>query len=298
MPACLYVHPGSPFYKTGLIKLLEQVVNLRLTALGNLPKILLLLSDRGWDRNLGLNSTRACIVPTPGLSRVFCLLRHFSSRDSIISLGGQKEGPCDKVLKAGLKRKGEWDYNIIWDWSELYLGSCCSEPQDTFTVDSAQVLPFASSPSSFSLYRPHSPIFPSVALFSTDLSLSVACVVAGPALVVIVMIARHPSAITIRKLWKVTILLCTRPGYHRARLGPHSKVLEGERVSTWAWGRAFIEEEDGDLQEEKTNIHLMQWWGTGSGQRWLGSLGLYLVLWLEMCSLKSEHHLRSGCLGN
>ena len=38
-------------------------------------------------------------------------------------------------------------------------------------------------------------------ILCADLCLSVTSVVAGAALVVLIMIARHPSAITIRKLW-------------------------------------------------------------------------------------------------
>lgn len=71
------------------------------------------------------------------------------------------------------------------------------------------------------------------------------CVVAGPALVVIIMIARHPSAITTRKLGKDTGLLLTRPTRYTAHLGPYSRAREGEREGgrdgecANTWGSAF-----------------------------------------------------------
>lgn len=66
-------------------------------------------------------------------------------------------------------------------------------------------------------------------MFCTGLSLLIS-VVAGPVLVVF-MIARHPSAITSRKLWKDTGLLCTRPWNYI-----HNWATErgpGERKREW-----------------------------------------------------------------
>ena len=65
-------------------------------------------------------------------------------------------------------------------------------------------------------------------MFSVGLSLSICNVVVGPALVVLIMIARRPSAITIRKLLKSKGLLRTGPGNYTAHLGPHSKLAGRE----------------------------------------------------------------------
>ena len=48
---------------------------------------------------------------------------------------------------------------------------------------------------------------------------------------VLIMIARHPSAITIMKVWKKKKkdLLLTGPGNYKAHLGPHSKVSGGKK---------------------------------------------------------------------
>ena len=64
-----------------------------------------------------------------------------------------------------------------------------------------------------------------------DLCLSITNVVAGAALVVLIMIARHPSAITIRKLWKKKKgLLLTGRGNYMTHLGPHSKVASRKKA--------------------------------------------------------------------
>lgn len=64
-------------------------------------------------------------------------------------------------------------------------------------------------------------------LFCTGLSLSITTVVSGPALFFLNMIAPHISAITIRKLWKDTCLLLTKPGNYTVHLEPHSMVIVG-----------------------------------------------------------------------
>ena len=77
-------------------------------------------------------------------------------------------------------------------------------------------------------------------------SLSIPSVVARPALVVLMMIARYPSAITIRNLCgkKKVYYFRTRKLYNTQ--GPRSEVSgrEGEpkcgRVGSQAWGSAFI----------------------------------------------------------
>ena len=71
----------------------------------------------------------------------------------------------------------------------------------------------------------------SVPLYCACLSLSITNVVAGPVLVVLIMIARCPSAITIRELWKNKCVLLTEPGNSTAYLGPRgSGGWERERV--------------------------------------------------------------------
>ena len=72
-------------------------------------------------------------------------------------------------------------------------------------------------------------------------------IVVGPGLVVLIMIARHPSAITIRKLWKNKGLLqnleITRHSWgHIVRL-----KVERESVGTQASSSAFIGVEGGPL---------------------------------------------------
>ena len=52
-------------------------------------------------------------------------------------------------------------------------------------------------------------------MFCADLSLSITNVV------VLIMIARCPSSITIRKLRKIKSLLFIRPANYAAHLGPH-----------------------------------------------------------------------------
>ena len=63
------------------------------------------------------------------------------------------------------------------------------------------------------------------------LSLSITNVVAGPALVTLIMIARGPSTITIRKFLGKKGLLLKGHGNYKAYLGPKSKAM-GEREST------------------------------------------------------------------
>lgn len=67
--------------------------------------------------------------------------------------------------------------------------------------------------------RPRPPALLSAGSFYAALSLSVTNAAAGPALVVSTVIARHPSATTIRKVWKDMDLLLTGSGNHTAYLG-------------------------------------------------------------------------------
>ena len=73
------------------------------------------------------------------------------------------------------------------------------------------------------------------------LSLSITSGVAGPALVVLIVIARCLFTITTRKLWKSKGLLFTVPGNYTAHLGLHHKVTgrKRERVCVRAWDSAF-----------------------------------------------------------
>lgn len=66
-------------------------------------------------------------------------------------------------------------------------------------------------------------------VFHIGLNLLISSAVAGPTLVVLFMIARCPSAITIRKHWKDTGLLLIRPGNYTAHLGPYREVTCRER---------------------------------------------------------------------
>lgn len=74
----------------------------------------------------------------------------------------------------------------------------------------------------------------------TDISPFQISVMTGLTLVVLIMIARHPSATTIRKLWKNKGLFHIGPGNYTAHLGPHGgrwrgmereKQREGEKES-------------------------------------------------------------------
>ena len=66
-------------------------------------------------------------------------------------------------------------------------------------------------------------------LFGAALILSITSIVSGQALTVI---AKHSSAITIRKLWKDTGLLLTRYGNYTTHLGTHGGVRgQGESWS-------------------------------------------------------------------
>lgn len=67
---------------------------------------------------------------------------------------------------------------------------------------------------------------------------------AGPALVVLIMIARRPSAVTIRGLGKDSGSLLTGPENHNAHLGRSWRSQLG-REGAQAWGAAFIEVEGG-----------------------------------------------------
>ena len=74
--------------------------------------------------------------------------------------------------------------------------------------------------------------------------------VAGLALVLLMMIARHPSAISFRKLRGKSFI--TGPGNYTAYLGSHSEVMgrerEREREPAQAWGSAFIGVKGGGLR--------------------------------------------------
>lgn len=70
--------------------------------------------------------------------------------------------------------------------------------------------------------------------------LLIARVVAGLALVVLIMIVRHCPAITIRNFDKKKGLLFTGPGNYMSHFGPHSEVAGRERKRAQAWGSAFI----------------------------------------------------------
>ena len=54
-------------------------------------------------------------------------------------------------------------------------------------------------------------------------------VVARPVFVVLIVIVRHTSAITIRETWEKNVSLHIGPGGHTACLGPHSEVTRRER---------------------------------------------------------------------
>ena len=61
-------------------------------------------------------------------------------------------------------------------------------------------------------------------MFCASLSLSITSAVVGLALVIIVTMARYPSILIIRKLWKNKGLLLIRPRNYIAYLGPHKEV--------------------------------------------------------------------------
>ena len=77
-------------------------------------------------------------------------------------------------------------------------------------------------------------------MFCVNLSISITDVVVGPVLVVLILIARCPSAEIVRKLEKNKSLLFTGSGNYTVHLGPHSEAVDREREYTWAWGSAFI----------------------------------------------------------
>lgn len=54
--------------------------------------------------------------------------------------------------------------------------------------------------------------------------------VSGPAVVILVMISRHTSAITIRKHLKKVYLLLTGPGNYTTHLGPDNEATGREQV--------------------------------------------------------------------
>ena len=75
-------------------------------------------------------------------------------------------------------------------------------------------------------------------VLSASLRLLIASIVAGPDLVVLIMIARHPSAITIRKLKKkVYCLQVLEITWHT---WGHTARLQVERERAGTWGSAFI----------------------------------------------------------
>ena len=73
-------------------------------------------------------------------------------------------------------------------------------------------------------------------LFCASLSLSITNVVAGLDFEVLIMIARHLSAIIIMKLEKKKCFI-TRSRNYTTYLGPHSEVADRRKLT---WGSAFI----------------------------------------------------------
>lgn len=67
-------------------------------------------------------------------------------------------------------------------------------------------------------------------MFCVGLSLWKTRVLLGPALVVLIMIAKCQSAITIRKLWTNKGLLLGGPGNYKAHLRPHLEVTSRESM--------------------------------------------------------------------
>ena len=120
-----------------------------------------------------------------------------------------------------------------------------------FGLPGAQVLSPFSTLENCTLW----PILSSTDIVFCGLSLSITNVVAGPALLILVMIARCPSTITIRKLNKG--LLLARPRNYPAHLRPQSKVMSRERENTWAGGSAFTEVKRGGLGFHRLTLY---WW--------------------------------------
>lgn len=75
--------------------------------------------------------------------------------------------------------------------------------------------------------------------FCACLSLLITHVGAGLTLVVL-MIARHPSAPTISTLGKNKGLLLTRPGNYTAHLGSFNKVRGRKKGNAQAWGSVLL----------------------------------------------------------
>lgn len=96
-------------------------------------------------------------------------------------------------------------------------------------------------------------------LFCASLSLSITSAVVGLALVIIVTMARYPSILIIRKLWKNKGLLLTWPGNYTQYIWSHTVRLQGERerVRAWAWSSTFIKVEGGSLGFRVLTLY---WW--------------------------------------
>lgn len=93
-------------------------------------------------------------------------------------------------------------------------------------------------------------------LLCDNLSLSIISVVTGPALLLLIMIARRPLAITVRKLGKDTGSLLTRPGNYRARLAVgHMVRSQVERETAQAWGAALLGVEGGSLRFQGLTLY-------------------------------------------
>lgn len=94
-----------------------------------------------------------------------------------------------------------------------------------------------SAPPSLSFHTP----VPDWHMLRAGLSLSITNGVAGPALVVLIVMARCLCTITTWKLWKSKGLLFTVPGNYTAHLGLHQKVpgRKRERVCVRACDSAF-----------------------------------------------------------
>ena len=103
-------------------------------------------------------------------------------------------------------------------------------------------------------------------MFCAGISLLIISIMARPALVVLIMTARQPSAIPIRKLWKNKGLLLTGLGSYTAHLRPHSEVVRGERMR----------ERKGESQCPRAHVGLgfcFYWdWGWGPRISWAHSL--------------------------
>lgn len=115
-------------------------------------------------------------------------------------------------------------------------------------------------------------------LFCAGLSMSINTV-SGPALLFLNIIAAHLSAITIRKLWKDTCLLLTKPGNYTVHLEPHGTVIVGAVSHLAGVGSVDIHQW---CQQGQTEFQL-QLQGQ-QNEQWLDRLGLDTpICWLQYC---------------